>query len=93
MDFKALVLAMSPDTYQSLLETVATGRWADGVVLSETQKAHTQQLVMAYQAYVLKSTEPYTIGADGQMVVKSKAEMKKQFPQDSSIARFAHDDL
>ncbi len=50
MDFKALVLAMSPDTYQSLLERVATGRWADGVELSEAQKAHTQQLVMAYQA-------------------------------------------
>ncbi len=93
MDFKALVMAMSPDTYQSLLERVATGRWADGVTMSDTQKSYTQQLVMAYQAYVLKSTEPYTIGADGQMVVKSKAEMKKQFPQDSSIARFAHDDL
>lgn len=93
MDFKALVLAMSPDTYQSLLDRVATGRWADGVALSDAEKAQTQQLVMAYQAYVLKSTEPYTIGADGQMVVKSKAEMKKQFSQDSSIARFAHDDL
>ncbi len=93
MDFKALVLAMSPDTYQSLLDRVATGRWADGVALSDAEKAQTQQLVMAYQAYVLKSTEPYTIGANGQMVVKSKAEMKKQFSQDSSIARFAHDDL
>jgi uncharacterized protein YeaC (DUF1315 family) len=93
MDFKSLVLAMSAETYQSLLDSVATGRWADGVALTDMQKAHTQQLVMAYQAYVLKSTEPYTIGADGQMVVKSKAEMKKQFPQDSSIARFAHDDL
>ena len=93
MDFKALVLAMSPDTYQSLLETVATGRWADGVALSEQQKSHTQQLVMAYQAKILRSDEPFTIGADGQMVIKSKTEMKAQFSAEQSIARFAHDDL
>ena len=93
MDFNSLVSAMSADTYQNLVEAVATKRWADGTLLSDQQHAHSMQLVMAYQAYVLKSTEPYTIGADGQMVVKSKAEMKKQFPQDSSIARFAHDDL
>ena len=51
------------------------------------------QLVMAYQARVLKSAEPFTIGADGQMVVKSKTEMKAQFSAEQSIARFAHDDL
>ena len=93
MDFNALVSAMTPDTYEKLAQAAETGRWADGTPLSDEQKAHTLQLVMAYQAYVLKSTEPYTIGADGEMVIKSKAEMKKQFSQDSSIARFAHDDL
>jgi len=92
MDFKALVSSMSAETYQSLLDAVATGRWADGVAMSDAQKTHSHQLVMAYQAYVLKSEEPYTIGADGQMVIKSKAEMKKQFSNDS-IARFSHDDL
>jgi len=106
MDFYSLVSAMSADTYQSLVEAVATKRWADGTLLSEQQHAQSMQLVMAYQARILRSDEPFTIGSDGQMVVKSKAEMKQQLtatptsaasqatPKDAeTIARFAHDDL
>ena len=93
MDFNALVQAMSAETYEKLSEAVATGRWADGNPMSEPQRAHSLQLVMAYQAQVLQSQELFTIGADGQMVYKSKAEMKKQFADESSIARFSHDDL
>ncbi|MAD76954.1 MAG: hypothetical protein CML20_19595 [Rheinheimera sp.] len=92
MDFKALVGAMAPDTYQKLADAVATGRWADGNVLSEQQKAQTLQLVLAYQATVLKSDELFTVGADGQLIQKSKAELKKQFNSDA-IARFGHDDI
>lgn len=92
MDLKALVSVMSEETYQSLLDAIATGRWGDGALLSDTQKTQTHQLVMAYQAYVLKSDEPYTIGPDGEMVFKSKAQLKKEFTQDS-IARFTHDDI
>lgn len=94
MDFKALVMAMSPDTYQKLTDAVSTGRWADGTPLNDSQKEQTMQLVMAYQAHVLKSDEIFTIGADGEMVHKSKAMLKKEFTaQSSSIARFSHDDL
>ncbi|WP_166839595.1 YeaC family protein [Rheinheimera pleomorphica] len=93
MDFTALVQAMTPDTYEKLAEAVATGRWADGNRLSDAQREHSLQLVMAYQAQVLKSEQLFTIGADGQMIQKSKAELKKQFDTPSSIARFSHDDL
>lgn len=93
MDFNALVQAMTPDTYEKLADAVATGRWADGNLLSEAQRAHSLQLVMAYQAQVLKSEEIFTVGANGQMVHKSKAELKKQFDNQSAIARFTHDDL
>ncbi len=93
MDFNTLVQAMTPATYENLADAVATGRWADGNPMSETQRAHSLQLVMAYQARILKSEELFTIGADGQMVYKSKAELKKQFDTPPSIARFSHDDL
>ena len=93
MNFTALVQAMTPETYEKLAEAVATGRWADGNLLSEPQREQSLQLVMAYQAQVLKSEELFTIGADGQMIQKSKAELKKQFDTQSSIARFSHDDL
>ncbi|MBU1308030.1 MAG: DUF1315 family protein [Gammaproteobacteria bacterium] len=93
MNFNALVQAMTPDTYEKLADAVATGRWADGNVLSDAQKAHSLQLVMAYQAQVLQSEEIFTVGANGQLVQKSKAELKKQFETQPSIARFSHDDL
>lgn len=93
MDFTALVSAMAPDTYEKLAEAVATGRWADGTALNDEQKAQTIQLVMAYQSKVLKSDDIFTVGSDGQIVHKSKAELKKQFSAPSAIARFSHDDL
>lgn len=93
MDFESLVTAMSSETYQKLAEAVATGRWADGTVMAEQQRAQSMQLVMAYQARVLRSNEPFTIGADGLMVTKTKAEMKASWQPPSSIATFQHDDL
>ncbi len=84
---------MAPETYQKLADAVATGRWADGTSLSAEQKEQTLQLVLAYQSTVLKSTELFTVGPDGQIVQKSKAELKKQFADPAAIARFTHDDL
>ncbi|MGI5309658.1 YeaC family protein [Rheinheimera sp. WS51] len=93
MNFNALVQAMTPETYEKLAQAVATKRWEDGNLLSEAQLAHSLQLVMAYQAVVLKSEELFTIGADGQMIQKTKSEIQKQNETQSSIARFSHDDL
>jgi uncharacterized protein len=89
MDFYSLVSAMSAETYQNLVDAVATKRWADGTLLSEQQHAHSMQLVMAYQAKILRSDEPFTIGTDGQMVVKSKAEMKQKLEAAPSILQAA----
>ncbi|CAM3848039.1 YeaC family protein [Rheinheimera salexigens] len=93
MNINALVQAMTPETYEKLAQAVETRRWEDGNYLSEAQLGHSLQLVMAYQAQVLKSEELFTIGADGQMIQKTKAEIQKQYEPQSSIARFSHDDL
>lgn len=93
MDFNSLVSAMAPETYQKLADAVAIGRWADGTLLTEQQKEQTLQLVMAYQAKILRSEELFTIGANGQMIQKTKAELKKQFTAPDAIARFTHDDI
>ncbi len=93
MDFRALVQAMTPATYEKMAAAAATGRWADGQPMTEQQHEQAIQLVLAYQSQVLKSNEPFTIGADGQMVIRSKAELKAEIAQGSSIARFSHNDL
>ncbi len=99
MAIENMVTNLSPEVYERLKTAVETGKWPDGAVLSDEQKAQSLQLVMAYQAKVLKSTEHFTVGADGEIVNRNKSELKTQFKQQASeadqdaIARFNHDDL
>ncbi len=48
---------------------------------------------MLYQAWHGGGDEHLAIGSDGQIIHKSKAELKTQFRSKDPIARFDHDDL
>lgn len=93
MNIEQLVNAITPDTFERLKHGAATGKWPDGTPLSDSQKEQTVQLVMLYQAKVEKSNEQFTIGEDGQMVQKSKQELKKSLQNQQEIARFSNHDL
>ncbi|MFC0444840.1 YeaC family protein [Pseudidiomarina halophila] len=90
MEFQDLLASISPDTYERLVQAVETGRWPDGVALTEAQKENTVQLVMAYQATYCPSEEPFRIGADGLLVTRSKRELRDSLRSDSrqTIATF-----
>lgn len=92
MDIIQLVENMSEDMYLRLKHAAETGKWPEGTPVDEAQRSSAMQIVMAYQAKVLKSDEMLTVGQDGQIVNKSKRELKAEFakeenPQD--IARFS----
>ncbi|GGD64317.1 YeaC family protein [Lacimicrobium alkaliphilum] len=91
MNIQQIVSAMTPQVYERLSQAVETGKWPDGQVLSESQRETSMQAVMLYQATVLKSDEHMTIGADGDIVQKSKQALRQSFKGD--IARFKVDDL
>lgn len=106
MDVTLLVKSMTPEIYKRLLQAVETGKWPDGSLLSEEQKESSMQAVMLYQSTVLKSDQHMTIGAQGDIVQKSKRELKGQFVDDDTshpaqnnenqnitIARFKQDDF
>lgn len=97
MDVENLVQAMTPDIYERLRSAVETGKWPDGTPLNEQQKEHTMQAVMLYQAKVLQSDQHMTVGGDGEVVHKSKRELKKDFAieehDEQTIARFSQDDF
>jgi uncharacterized protein YeaC (DUF1315 family) len=61
------------------------GKWPDGVRLTEQQKEHSLQVVMLYQARHNVDAQHMTVGTDGQIVTKSKQELKHQFLQESLI--------
>lgn len=84
---------MNQEIYERLVQAVETGKWPDGNRLSSEQKENSIQLVMAYQARYASTGEVFTIGANGEIVTKTKRELKEQFKPGSEepIARFKLD--
>jgi len=82
-----LVNQISPELYERLKTAVETGKWASGERLSEEQRANALQLVMVYQAHHSVGSEHMSIGPDGEIVIKSKQELKNQFRSDTEILR------
>ncbi|RBW44607.1 DUF1315 domain-containing protein [Psychromonas sp. B3M02] len=70
---------ISPELYQKLSTAVETGKWLDGAPLSEEQKAHSLQLVMAYQKQFNIDPDHFTIAQNGEIYMQPKSELKKQF--------------
>ncbi|WP_016954785.1 YeaC family protein [Catenovulum agarivorans] len=92
MNFLDLIDNMPETVYQSLCEAVETGKWQDGRVVDPEQRENMLQAIMAWQAKHLDSDQPFTVGADGYVVEKSRAELKQSFAKET-IVRFKHDDI
>ncbi|MCL1125702.1 YeaC family protein [Shewanella surugensis] len=96
-DISQVIEEMPQEVYERLISAVELGKWEDGTVLSDEQRASTQQVVMLYQAKKLHQTDHFTIGREGQINELSKAQLKKEFKaadfKGESIAAFKNDDL
>lgn len=79
MEVKDLIAAMTPEIYQRLVQAVELGKWPDGVALTPEQKEHSLQAVMLWQSMNNVDPQHMSIGTDGQIVMKSKQELKQQF--------------
>ena len=79
MEVKDLIAAMTPEIYQRLVLAVELGKWPDGVALTPEQKEHSLQAVMLWQSMNNEDPQHMSIGTDGQIVMKSKQELKQQF--------------
>ncbi|BEO61670.1 hypothetical protein SMQE30_20930 [Serratia marcescens] len=79
MDVKDLIAAMTPEVYQRLVQAVELGKWPDGVALTPEQKENSLQAVMLWQSMNNVDPQHMSIGTDGQIVMKSKQELKQQF--------------
>lgn len=93
MDVNTLVSAMTPEVYARLREATETGKWPNGTPLSEEQKEHSMQAVLLYQAKVLDSDEHMTVNGEGELVHKSRQQLKQVFSSKDNIARFKQDDF
>ncbi len=84
MDIIKLVDEMSEEMYSRLKYAAETGKWPSGEVVDQAQREHALQLSMAYQARHLNSEQMLTIGADGQMITKTKRQLKAELAANGS---------
>ncbi|MCW2485019.1 DUF1315 family protein [Candidatus Symbiopectobacterium sp. NZEC127] len=82
-----VVTALTPDIYQRLATAVELGKWPDGVPLTAEQKENCLQMVMLWQSRHNVDAEHMTINTDGELVMKSKQELKQAFAFDNLIQR------
>ena len=107
MDLLNTIDAMSNDMYLRLKCAAETGKWPEGTVVDEAQRATALQLSMAYQARHFDNDQMLTIGADGHVVEKNKRQLKSEFknnqpdeeikkcskPSQADIAYFSNNEL
>jgi len=87
MNVEQLVAGMTPEIFINLQTAVETGKWANGQSLTDEQKDNALQAVMLYQAKIAKTNEHMTIGENGEMVHKSKSELRRELSEESEIFR------
>ncbi|MDJ0036376.1 DUF1315 family protein [Pantoea allii] len=83
----AMLDAMTPEIYDRLVIAVETGKWPDGVALTQQQRDNSLQLVMMWQARNNEAPQHMTIGKDGEMVTKSKKQLKDEFGIEPDVTR------
>lgn len=81
MDTQQLINAITPEAYQRLLYAVETGKWPEGTPLSQQQRDSCMQAVMLYQSKHNTQVDHMSVGVGGEVVFKSKAELKKRFSE------------
>lgn len=97
MNIEQMLEAMTPDIYERLRQAVETGKWLDGNPLTQEQKETCMQAVMVYQARENYTNEHMTLSQEGEIIHKSKSELRNEFREqqspNQSIARFKQDDI
>lgn len=86
-EFLQAIRQMPKEVYERLKTAVELGKWPDGKPLTDEQKATSLQAVMAWQAMHLENPEHMNIGRDGEIVMKSKSELKRQYRDEKEIVR------
>ncbi|OCQ43496.1 hypothetical protein A6767_21765 [Aeromonas veronii] len=86
-EFLQAIRQMPQEVYERLKTAVELGKWPDGKPLTDEQKATSLQAVMAWQSMHLDNPEHMNIGRNGEIVMKSKSELKRQYRDEEEIVR------
>lgn len=85
--FQDVIARMPEDVYLRLKTAVEIGKWPDGSVLSAEQKESSLQAVLMWQGLHVDNPEHMAVGKGGEIMMKSKAELLRQYSDEIEIAR------
>lgn len=85
------VAQMPQQVYQRLVTASETGKWPDGVRLTFEQREHCLQLVLLWQALHNQTPQHMTLAKGGELVMKSKTQLKQELAEETSIIRLKLD--
>lgn len=85
--FQEVIAQMPEEVYLRLKTAVEIGKWPDGIVLTAEQKASSLQAVLMWQALHVDDPEHMSVGKGGEIMMKSKAELLRQYSDEIEIAR------
>ncbi|MBT0722992.1 DUF1315 family protein [Rosenbergiella sp. S61] len=90
-ELQRVLAEMTPEVYQRLVNATETGKWPDGVALTPDQKEYTLQLVLMWQARHNDNPQHMSIAKGGEMVMKSKRQLKEEFGIVDDVTRIQLD--
>lgn len=82
-DIDEMLATITPEIYQRLATAVELGKWPDGVALDSEQKENCLRLVLLWQSRNNSAPQHMTLNTAGEIVVKSKQQLKAEFGVDS----------
>ncbi|WP_286267554.1 YeaC family protein [Thalassotalea atypica] len=88
MDLIQVVDNLTEEMYLRFKSAVETGKWPEGAPVEQSQRESAMQIVMAYQARRLDMDEIFSVGSNGEIVDKTKSQLRREFKEKDSIARF-----
>ena len=85
--FEQVIANMPADVYERLKTAVEIGKWPDGKTLTPEQKESSLQAVLMWQALHVANPGHMSVNRSGEIVMKSKAELLRQYSDEIEIAR------
>ena len=85
MHYQDFITQMPEEVYLRLKKASETGKWPDGQALTEEQKEHCLQAVLAWQALNVADKQHFMPAQDGSVTHKDKHTLQNQFKENGDI--------
>lgn len=85
MNYQKTITHMPESVYLQLKEASETGKWPNGALLTDAQKQHCLQAVLAWQAIHIEDKQHFMPTPSGDLTHKNRHELETQYQDQQDI--------